>query len=590
MPATKSYENDVFLTKGTIGMKSISKLKTCTMAGCDHRMKILHFCLPGRRPRWTKVLPEGKDVFIDGFGVSRMRGKIRWEVARGPSEDAEKRRERFQIETGTRWENMGKPESWEGISAALSGAAAEVCGRGRLPGDLHCTSLRRDEILEKRAEVQAAYEKLTISRGTDSELQARAEHRNKKRQSQQLEREVRAELVQEICGEIEWARMNNDMGKFYSGIRQLGLRMKEDSKSDSSTIEPGKARQHFLDISGSENAAGLSSLGSVSSVPVDSQLDTEPSETEFDLALSVMKNSAGGADEVTIGMVKAAPSDVKRAIFMLLKKMWHTPEDTEWEPSTTRAVVIMLWKRKGSPEDLDMYRGICLLAIISRILARILGTRIALHLEATKQLQNFQWGFRAGRGCRDAILVLRIMCEMIADVDFAVEHNESIISRYTLAPAARSRLVELQSFLDEHRPFVYLADIKKAFPRTPRTLTWTGLAKRSVPPKLISVMKRLHEKTEYTVRLPVGDSETYFLKQGVREGCPSSPIVFVAHHDNGLQEIHEEIEGTFIESKSGLRCRGWTPVGDSVEYNLNCIGFADDHHDHWQSQGQTACY
>ena len=223
-----------------------------------------------------------------------------------------------------------------------------------------------------------------------------------------------------------------------------------------------------------------------------------------------------------------------------------------------------------------MYRGVCLLAIISRILARILGTRIARHLEATKQLQNFQWGFRAGHGCRDAILVLRIMCEMIADVDFAVEHNESIISRYSLAPAARSRLVELQSFLDEHRPFVYLADIKKAFPRTPRTLTWTGLAKREVPPKLISVMKRLHEKNEYTVRLPVGDSETYFLKQSVREGCPSSPIVFVAHRDNGLQEIHEEIEGTFIESKSGLRCRGWAPVGDSVEYNLNCIGFADD--------------
>ena len=121
---------------------------------------------------------------------------------------------------------------------------------------------------------------------------------------------------------------------------------------------------------------------------------------------------------------------------------------------------------------------------------------LALHAiwKQQKQLQNFPWGFRADRGCRDAILVLRIMCEMIADVDFAVEHNESIISRYTLAPAARSRLVELQSSLDEHRPFVYLADIKKAF--------------------------RLHEKTEYTVRLPVGDSETNFLKQGVREGCP----------------------------------------------------------------------
>ena len=77
----------------------------------------------------------------------------------------------------------------------------------------------------------------------------------------------------------------------------------------------------------------------------------------------------------------------------------------------------------------------------------------------------------------------------------------------------------------------------------------------------------MHEKTECTVRLPVGDSEIYFLNQSVREGCPSSPIVFVAHHGNGLQEIHEKIEGTLIESKSGLRCRGWAPEGDSVECN-----------------------
>ena len=259
------------------------------MAGCDHRLKILHFCLPGWSPKWTKVSPEGKDVFIDGLGVPRKRGKIRWDVVRGPSEGAEKRRERSQIEAGTRWENMGKPKSWDGISEALAGAAVEVCGRGHLPGDLRCTSFRRDEFSEKRADVQAAYGKLTRSRGTDFELQARAEQRYKKRQPQQFEREVRTEMVQEVCDEIKWARMKNDMGKFYAGIRQLWLRLKEDSKSDSSTIEPGKTRQHFLEICGSENTAGLSSLVSVSSVPVDSKLDMEPSETEYQLALTAMK-------------------------------------------------------------------------------------------------------------------------------------------------------------------------------------------------------------------------------------------------------------------------------------------------------------
>ena len=399
----KWCENDVFMMKGTIDFKSVSKLKTCTMAGCGHRMKILRFCLPGRRPKWTRVSPEGKDVFIDGFGVTCERGKIRWGVAPGPCEGAEKRRERFQIEAGTRWENMGKPESWDASPRLLR--ELQRGGRGRLPCDLHCTSSRRDEILEKRAEVQAAYGKLTTSPGTDSELQARAEHRYKKRQSQQFEREVRTEMVQEICDEIEWARMNNDMGKVYAGIRQLGLRMKEDSKIDSSMIEPGKARQHFLEI-GSENTAGLSSLGSVSSVPVDPQLDVEPSETEYELALTAMKDSAGGADEVTTGMVKAAPS-VKRAIFTLLKKMWHTPEGIEWELSTTRAVVIMLWKRKGSPDELDMYRGICLLAIISGILARILG-RIARHLKQQNSYRIFNGVF-----VRAVVAVMRFWCRRL---------------------------------------------------------------------------------------------------------------------------------------------------------------------------------
>ena len=48
------------------------------------------------------------------------------------------------------------------------------------------------------------------------------------------------------------------------------------------------------------------------------------------------------------------------------------------------------------------------------------------------------------------------------------------------------------------------------------------------------------------MRLSTGDSSLYTLAAGVREGCPSSTTLFIAHHNTPLQQIGDEVEGLHV--------------------------------------------
>ena len=58
--------------------------------------------------------------------------------------------------------------------------------------------------------------------------------------------------------------------------------------------------------------------------------------------------------------------------------------------------------QKGDKSDPNNYRGICLLPILSRIIGRILATRIRIWAEEMKLLDENQAGFRKGRSTADA--------------------------------------------------------------------------------------------------------------------------------------------------------------------------------------------
>ena len=70
------------------------------------------------------------------------------------------------------------------------------------------------------------------------------------------------------------------------------------------------------------------------------------------------------------------------------------------------AKIVSLYKNKGEKSDCSNYRGIILLSMAGKILARVLLNRL-IRAIAEDILPESQYGFRANRGTADIIFVLR---------------------------------------------------------------------------------------------------------------------------------------------------------------------------------------
>ena len=124
-------------------------------------------------------------------------------------------------------------------------------------------------------------------------------------------------------------------------------------------------------------------------------------------ALARLKNGkACGPDDIP-GEVFKNCGAASNALFQLLCRMW----ELEYVPAElVRAVFIMLYK-KESVDDPSNYRCIGLLPHSYKVLSIIMLDRIVK--ECSGFLSDWQAGFRQERGCRDNILLLRVMIDII---------------------------------------------------------------------------------------------------------------------------------------------------------------------------------
>ena len=80
--------------------------------------------------------------------------------------------------------------------------------------------------------------------------------------------------------------------------------------------------------------------------------------------------------------------------------MYESPS-TDWEDCIEVGLVVPLFK-KGEWTNINNYRGVCLLTMGSRILAKVLANRLRDWIEKIGVLEENQQGFRRGRSTADA--------------------------------------------------------------------------------------------------------------------------------------------------------------------------------------------
>ena len=122
-------------------------------------------------------------------------------------------------------------------------------------------------------------------------------------------------------------------------------------------------------------------------------------------------------------------------------------------------------------------------------------------------LHESQTGFRSGCGTDDVQQVSRRVAEEISRTN----SDEVVLLRFF--------------------------DIEKAYPRVCRPAMWKVLEHRGCPKKAIKILQALHNHTEMKVRVHGGTSSGYIPDRGLREGCPSSPVLFNIYHDAVMEDF-----------------------------------------------------
>ena len=134
-------------------------------------------------------------------------------------------------------------------------------------------------------------------------------------------------------------------------------------------------------------------------------LDEFPTVSETVKAKQLLSSGkAPGSDAIPAEIYKAGGPSVAEKLTELFHITWrkdvilHEFKD---------AIIFHLFKRKGNPQICDNHRGISLLSVAGKILARALLNRLNEHLEQSGLLLESHCGSRKDRGAIDMIFTAR---------------------------------------------------------------------------------------------------------------------------------------------------------------------------------------
>ena len=165
-----------------------------------------------------------------------------------------------------------------------------------------------------------------------------------------------------------------------------------------------RCREHFDALLNRPSAVKPGTIEGLQQAAVAHELDNIPSKEEISKAIhQTQSGKAPGPDSIPAEIFKVAESVLLDRLLSLFSQIWETeklPQDFK------NAQITTIYKKKGERSDCNNYRGISLLAIAGKILARFLLNRMAKQI-SDPNLSESQTGFRANRGTTDCIFAAR---------------------------------------------------------------------------------------------------------------------------------------------------------------------------------------
>ncbi|CAK1596230.1 unnamed protein product, partial [Parnassius mnemosyne] len=234
-------------------------------------------------------------------------------------------------------------------------------------------------------------------------------------------------------------------------------------------------------------------------IPKEEEIDRDISIDEIMKAMKSMKaGKAAGYDRVSLEMLRAGEGVVADLLYTLFNLCWELKRvPGDW----CKAVIVPIYKAKGSQQDCKNYRGISLLSIVGKLYAKVLIERVMK--ETDGKIWDVQVGFRKGMGCTDQVFSMRMIAEKF------LAKNQKV--------------------------FCAFMDLEKAYDKVNRDMLWQTLNSFGLSAGLIQALKSLYRDSSACVR--INNSDWFGIDKGVRQGCVASPWLFNLFMDSCLENL-----------------------------------------------------
>ena len=177
------------------------------------------------------------------------------------------------------------------------------------------------------------------------------------------------------------------------------------------------------------------------------------------------------------------------------------------------ALIVSLYKKKGSKSDCRNYNGISLLSVAGKIFARVIFNRLITVSEQT--LPEAQCGFKPGRSTVDMIFAVRQFQEK------CIEQNKTLYS----------------VFIDQ----------TIAFDTVNGEALWTVLERIGCPPKMVSMIRLFHDGMTGQVLSNGNVTDAFVISNGVKQGCVLAPVLFTIFFTCMLSHAVQDLDGSLFD-------------------------------------------
>ena len=367
---------------------------------------------------------------------------------------------------------------------------------------------------------------LRIESVEDSDNAVKADaYRVSKQETQKSLRTMQNKWWLDRAIELQEAADRRDFKAFYQGLKAVHgpkhvANPSIKSKDGVLLTEPAEVlnrwSEHFKGVLNQNSNFDMSVLDDIPQQEVNMALAELPTLDEVLVCIKQLTTGKSpGEDGIPPEVYKHGGRAVAEQLLALFIQTWQGGTVTQ---EFRDATIVHLYKNKGDRGCCDNHRGISLLCIASKILARLVLNRLIKHIDRIDLIPESQCGFRPSRGTTDMVFSLRQLQEK------CYLHGEDLY-------------------------FLFI-DLTKAFDTVNREGLWLILERVGCPKHFVDIIRSFHDDMKATVREGSDRSPAFDVTSGTKQGCVLAPTLFSIFFSAMLHVAFKDAtEGVDVKSR-----------------------------------------